>query len=632
VHGNGCNASPLCRFITPHLCPSLPDALALRWAPGGTPHSWRRAFQPAGPQGPAEEADGLALWPVGGAAADSHIAPGALVAYWMASSTRKGAMTRALAHQQGLAGARERLELPEAYREYAAAARAPGALEAMLACKAEALAALEARMASVAGGSKSDEGGEAPHAGACPVMQAARAGAAAPGEAAAGDAAVSTLREAAAEPWGVLASGGSDGLARAALDALRLDRAGAVADAAADAARPLRERVGGVRALLLRMVPGTGEVAGKFLYQGEVVEGPPGEEAAAPAADGALPFAEGDWLRVTGLHAAEAGDAWGRGVAAALAGRLGRRGANCRVAAVGRAEGTGRPVFYLSGMYTYYKGGGEDAETQKTRAYFYHQRPLNTPDAFAFEYAVLEPGGGDYLGNAADRALCSIAADGGGDGGAQAGAGRAAAERANAWLSLLAAPRGSGAGGTAAAKGSKAPAARASAVALSERAAALLAAATWPLPGGGTGRLHADQIQAVAAGLPARVQLIQGPPGTGKTEALAAAIAAALLLEPGCARVGISSHTHSAIDNALARYIERRGAYLAARAAAGPAPEGGPAPGTAAPPGSGAGAAGGGANAVQCFRAVGRDRWAACPLAALEPAVMQLEASRLLAR
>jgi hypothetical protein len=502
------DASSSRRFVTPHLRPSLPEALALRWAAGGAPHSWRRAYRASAPDGAAaatEEADGLALWPVEPAAASSHAAPGALAAYWMGGPHFERPPVAG-------AAAPPAPELAEAYRPYGAAARGPGAFEAMLASKAEALAALEARMLAARGGSNSDGGLESSLCG-CPAAQPAPAGGVPPPRRAADVPRdeVAALREAAAAPWAALAAGDAAGLARAALDALRLDRAGAAAEAAADAARPLRERVGGLRALLLQRVPATGEVGGKVLFEGAVVDEPPGPAAAEAPADarGALPFAEGDWVRLTGLQAPEAAEAWEGGVARALSAAgasPAARGANAKVALVARDAATGRAVFRLEGVMVAYRRPVGD---RAARLAHYHAEPFKPPEAFAFDFAVVEASTSEWVGEAVDGALCRAleevepaAASGG-------GAAVSVAERPAAWLWTLLRPPYTAA----------APRPAPFAPALQDAATALLARVRWPLDGGGEGRLHADQVQAVAAGLSARVQLMQGPPGTGECAA-----------------------------------------------------------------------------------------------------------------
>lgn len=105
--------------------------------------------------------------------------------------------------------------------------------------------------------------------------------------------------------------------------------------------------------------------------------------------------------------------------------------------------------------------------------------------------------------------------------------------------------------------------------------------------------------------------MLAGPPGTGKTEALAAAISAALLAGGvRAARVAITSHTHSAIDNALLRFARRRRAYRdAAEAALG---------------------AGGGGALDAVFPCMGRmadkARWAASELQAVANEVHRFDA------
>ncbi len=68
-------------------------------------------------------------------------------------------------------------------------------------------------------------------------------------------------------------------------------------------------------------------------------------------------------------------------------------------------------------------------------------------------------------------------------------------------------------------------------------------------------RLEANRVEAILAGIEARVQLIQGPPGTGKTTTTSLALLARLLA--GAARSGeivmIAANTHTAIDTLLDR-------------------------------------------------------------------------------
>jgi DNA replication ATP-dependent helicase Dna2 len=67
---------------------------------------------------------------------------------------------------------------------------------------------------------------------------------------------------------------------------------------------------------------------------------------------------------------------------------------------------------------------------------------------------------------------------------------------------------------------------------------------------------NARQAEAVGTALGAeQIACIQGPPGTGKTRALA--IIAQLLVERG-EKVFVTSHTHMAINNALAKIAERK--------------------------------------------------------------------------
>jgi hypothetical protein len=175
--------------------------------------------------------------------------------------------------------------------------------------------------------------------------------------------------------------------------------------------------------------------------------------------------------------------------------------------------------------------------------------PLSPPKAFAFDYAVVDAGVADYVGHSVDAALTNAVAT-------QAAGAAGAAGPAAGWLPLLSSPAGGSLEGSS--HGSSIDGAAAQ---VQEQAARLQSAARWCDAGGRQGRLQQDQAAAIQRGLPLPIQLIQGPPGTGKTEALAAAVAAALLLQPGCARVGVVSHTHSAIDNLLLRFSRRRGAY-----------------------------------------------------------------------
>jgi hypothetical protein len=147
--------------------------------------------------------------------AGSQVAPALLAAHWMGRQQQIAAAAAGAAPADQAAPA----PLTEAYAAYAAAAD-PGRLEAFLAAKAEALAHLESSMQAVGGGN----GGIAK--GTMPELAAAENAAAA--------------REASAAPWQDLVHPSGMGLARAALDAVRLDRGGAMSDWLADACRLVR--------------------------------------------------------------------------------------------------------------------------------------------------------------------------------------------------------------------------------------------------------------------------------------------------------------------------------------------------------------------------------------------------------
>ena len=611
------------RFTTPLLRPGLVEAAALRWPDSGgggddcegaatnaPPPSfdWARTVRPHGggaangrPAADVRVVDVAALWALCGGWPSSGVAPALFAARWWLASAAAAATAAGGGGPDGEAPAGAP-PLPRRYAAYAAAA-ASGALEALVARKAAALAFVEARMQAAGG---ADHGVvKAP----LRVLQAAD-----PAAAAAADADAR---------WHALTA--PSGLVAAAVDAVRLDRAAAAAGWLADACAPLAERVAAGRSLLLK-APAVVDAA--VLFRGSVVSGDnptaaASAAAAAPGSDGGsaapLPFAPGDFVRATGLFASEVAAFWSRGAAAAAVaaaaahpGRRGggnsagdginvrawleRRGANCIVTAVDRDPATGAPRVALAPAYA--KGGAGGGAALLAR--HYHVPPLLPPRAFGFDFVALDAGAGDYLGAAVDAALADVAAaaaaaaaatpEGGAGGGGNGDDGAdTAAERASAWLALLSGGSGAPEQDEDEQRHSEAEAAAAAAAAAAQKAAAtrLLSAVRWNAAEGGggaaKGRLQPDQVEAVAAGLPARVQLIQGPPGTGKTEALAAAVAAALLLQPGCRRVGVVAHTHAAIDNALARLLARLDAYRAAAgralggtesaAAAGAAPE-----------------------------------------------------------
>ncbi|KAI8465653.1 MAG: hypothetical protein J3K34DRAFT_487149 [Monoraphidium minutum] len=630
--GEQCTSSSLqqelvTRYITPHLRPTLFDAAALRWRAGGAPFSWALPVQAPGQAAPSDA--GHATLVEHAARWGSHAPPAVLEAYWMGQQQQQQ-------QQQGHASP----QLPDGFAPYAAAAE-PGRFEALLASMAEALAHVEGEMQAAGG---CNPGIAKPP---LPALAAARPRSGGGDERRAGDAAWSALE-------------GPEGLARAALEAVRLDRGGALQEWLADACRwgglcvagvgvptegalcdvrsstaiqsdlppapltmppspnylrhrPLAERIAAGRSMLLRApssqalgeqaVEGVAVTAAQLLSLAAAGSGDRAPAAAnAGAGDAPPPFARGDFVRVTGV--------WARELPRLVAGLgrsggddgddargwLERRGANCIVAAVSRDAATGGTALALEPARVSARGAAP------ARLRHYHLPPHGPPAAFAFDYYVVDAGVAEYVGCSVDAALTGVAeaaAGGGGELGGGGGEPGGRAARARHWLSLLA--RGAGAGGGAGAPGG-AP--------LRERAGRLLAAARWPQPGGREGRLQPDQARAVAAGLPVQVQLIQGPPGTGKTEALAAAAAAALLLQPGCARVGVTSHTHSAIDNVLARIAARRGAYCAAAAAAlGP---------RAAAPLEG----------VQLARMLDRARWEASELPAAQD-VARFDASYL---
>ena len=92
---------------------------------------------------------------------------------------------------------------------------------------------------------------------------------------------------------------------------------------------------------------------------------------------------------------------------------------------------------------------------------------------------------------------------------------------------------------------------------------------SFPLPPGGL-PASPDQAQAVVDGLATRVQLLQGPPGTGKTTTTALAVLVRILvgLQPGDV-VLVSAHTHTAVDNLLERIDRYLGPFARHAAAAG---------------------------------------------------------------
>jgi len=575
------------RYTTHHLRPGLVDAVALAWAPHGRRFAWRRSMRLHGRSG-ATEVDLSGMLRIGAGHAASQIAPAMLSAYWFARQQQ----------QQDLqAGAP--FTLPEPYQPHAAAA-APGQLEAFLTAKAEALAHLERSMRSLGGCNPTILKPPLPSL----VTLAAGGGA---------DAA----RAACAEQWAAL--GAPWGLVRAALDAVRLDRGGAADDWMADACKPLSERVGAVRSALLHLVPAGAALGGDVLFVGTL--GLPdhsipdhsssrgsrrggGSHSADAAASGAaaaavrtsdsshqqpLPFSKGDFVRVTGLFARDLQtvlqDGFGSFAGAtkphattngsnrsSVRSWLESRGANCRVSDVQRDPETGTTTFTLAPAYIRQPNNRGSV----ARNSHYHLPPIRPPNAFGYDFAVLDACTSDYVGCAVDAALCEVLSEESLEPQRAAPAARSSVHAA-AWLALLQGPS-AGCGGSGA--GAPAPGMD------TQAAAAVLSAARWPIgstttsssttstsssstsssPPEPEGCLQRDQLEAVLKGAPHPIQLIQGPPGTGKTEALAAAMSAALLLQPGCARIGVVSHTHSAIDNVVARFVERRGAYGAAAA------------------------------------------------------------------
>lgn len=71
-------------------------------------------------------------------------------------------------------------------------------------------------------------------------------------------------------------------------------------------------------------------------------------------------------------------------------------------------------------------------------------------------------------------------------------------------------------------------------------------------------QLDGERIDAVLAGLGARIQLLQGPPGTGKTTTTSIALLTRLLAHrrPGDL-ILVAAHTHTAVDTLLARLLEQ---------------------------------------------------------------------------
>lgn len=189
----------------------------MRWRPRGARFAWSRPLLAPGARAP-EAAD---LRPLLDAAArwGSKAPPALLAAHWMGQQQARGA---AGAH----AGADSAgPQLPEAYRPYSAAA-APGRFEAFLAAVAESLSYLEGEMQAVGGCNP---------AIAKPWLPLLRAVAAAAAAAPAAPRAAAEARAAVAREWAALES--PAGLARAALEAVRLDRGSALADWLGDACR-----------------------------------------------------------------------------------------------------------------------------------------------------------------------------------------------------------------------------------------------------------------------------------------------------------------------------------------------------------------------------------------------------------
>lgn len=195
--------SPLARrYTTPHLRPSLFDAVALCWVSGSAPFAWRRSVQLPGQQLPSDE-DLLLPCQLAARRGGSQVPPAMLACYW----TQLHAT--AAARQQVPGGLPNYdLQLHPSFAPYAAAA-APGRFEAFLAAKAESLAYLEGQMQAVGGCSSCVKKSTVP------LLTGGGS----------------------KEQWEASVGGGGPGLARAALEALRLDRQGAVDEWLSDASR-----------------------------------------------------------------------------------------------------------------------------------------------------------------------------------------------------------------------------------------------------------------------------------------------------------------------------------------------------------------------------------------------------------